>query len=91
MRTASLLNDVGTALYGPRWFSPLAEALGVNNRSIRRWVTGECEPSQGVWRDLEGVVRNHVQDLERWQMILRFHHEAIEEKAFKRRGQASDV
>ena len=77
MRTASLLNDVGTALYGPRWFSPLAEALGVNNRSIRRWVTGECEPSPGVWRDLEGVIEDRVKDLDRWRLILRFHGEGV--------------
>lgn len=33
---------IGAALYGPRWQSDLARALGVTDRTMRRWaVAGE--------------------------------------------------
>lgn len=30
----------GRALYGERWQTPLAEALGVTDRTMRRWLAG---------------------------------------------------
>lgn len=32
------LSHIGSALYGPRWQSELARALGVSGRHMRRWV-----------------------------------------------------
>jgi 2-keto-3-deoxy-6-phosphogluconate aldolase len=31
----------GEALFGPLWQTRFAHALGVNDRTIRRWATGE--------------------------------------------------
>jgi predicted transcriptional regulator len=34
----------GPVLYGPRWQSEISRALGVTDRSIRRWLAGETAP-----------------------------------------------
>jgi hypothetical protein len=36
-----LLIRGGKALYGPKWQSPLARGLGIDLRSIQRWVAGD--------------------------------------------------
>jgi hypothetical protein len=38
---ADLLGQAGIALYGPEWINPLARALGIDQRTVRRWQTGE--------------------------------------------------
>lgn len=38
--TASEFREVGEALYGPYWQGALAADLGVNTRTVRRWVSG---------------------------------------------------
>lgn len=35
-----LIAEVGEALFGPRYRTDLAEALQVNERTVRRWVDG---------------------------------------------------
>lgn len=32
---------IGQALYGKNWIRPLARALGVNERQVRRWANNE--------------------------------------------------
>lgn len=39
-RMTDLLRSAGEALYGPRWQTELARALGVSDRTVRRWVAG---------------------------------------------------
>lgn len=46
-----LLAQCGEAMWGPRWQSDLAEAVGVSDRTVRRWVAGERIPP-GVFMDL---------------------------------------
>ncbi len=53
--TATLLRDIGHTLYGPSvrtWQGEMADALGVNLRTVQRWAIGEGEPSDGVWGEL---------------------------------------
>lgn len=38
---AETLRKVGEALFGERWQSPLARALGVGGRTMRHWVAGD--------------------------------------------------
>jgi hypothetical protein len=42
--TPDELGDVGRLLYGERWQSPLAAALGINDRTIRYWLAGTNRP-----------------------------------------------
>jgi hypothetical protein len=46
---AALIHSVGTALFGSNFQHDLAMALGVNRRTVVRWVSGEIEPRAGVW------------------------------------------
>ena len=48
--TPALLREAGEALYGPLWQSELARALGVADRTVRRWIAGErpVPPSLGL-------------------------------------------
>lgn len=41
-----LLRETGEALFGSRWQTELAEALGINDRTLRRWHSGQntCPP-----------------------------------------------
>lgn len=49
--TPATLAKAGAALYGPRWQSELARSLGVSDRTMRRWLSGEHEIPAGVWGD----------------------------------------
>lgn len=49
------LADIGEALFGDRWQRQLAEALGVNERTVRRWYAGTATPSPGVYRELLAI------------------------------------
>lgn len=42
----------GEALFGPRFQRELAEALEVNERTMRRWIAGDTEPPDGIKADL---------------------------------------
>jgi len=46
------LIQVGEALYGPRFQRELAGALGVNERTMRRWVAGDFDPPESLRADL---------------------------------------
>jgi hypothetical protein len=39
--TSFALRKAGVALYGEQWRSELARALGVTDRTVRRWAYGE--------------------------------------------------
>ena len=57
-----LLIDVGVALYGAQWQTQLAEALGVADRTVRRWVAGQAIPA-GVRDDLRALVHDRRGEL----------------------------
>ena len=51
MTTSNHLAAAGRALYGQLWQSALARDLGVNDRTMRRWVSGQ-EPPETIWADV---------------------------------------
>src|SRR5689334_5434976 len=53
---AALIRRVGTMLFGSNYQRDLAAALGVNRRTVARWVSGEVEPRAGVWSDLRRLI-----------------------------------
>ena len=44
-----LIAEAGRALYGERWQSELARALGVSERTVRHWAAGRNEPRGDVY------------------------------------------
>lgn len=54
---AAHLTKAGTLLFGDRWQSDLARAIGVSDRSVRGWVAGERKPPAGVWADIAALLR----------------------------------
>lgn len=55
---ASELTAVGKALYGDRWQTALAKALGLSDaRRIRQWLKGDRPIPVGVWADVAALLR----------------------------------
>lgn len=55
MDNRELLTHCGQALYGDSWKKSLAEALGVNDRTVRYWLAGrEMRPK--VWEDVRALL-----------------------------------
>ena len=55
-----LIAAVGEALYGSRWHSELARALGVTYRTVRRWEVGDSQVPAGVYAELLERVKIHA-------------------------------
>lgn len=55
----------GEALYGPRFQRELAQALGVNERTMRRWLAGDTTPPDGVLGDLKAIVAEKIETLKK--------------------------
>ena len=53
--TPTLLHDAGQALYGPRWQSDLARALGVSDRTVRRWAAGKMQAPPNVRDEMRSL------------------------------------
>lgn len=70
MTDAELLNATATALYGPLWQNALARALDINERTVRRWATGEAPVPLGVWHDISELIGDRVTELRNLQKSL---------------------
>lgn len=55
--TPELLRTAGEALYGPRWQRDLARDLDMDDRTMRRWATGERPIPARVSGELVGLLR----------------------------------
>ncbi len=60
--TPTELREVGEALYGPRWQSALARALGMGDRHMRKLAAGEVEISPGIAADIERLLARRRAD-----------------------------
>jgi len=54
--TPDLLRKIGQTLHGDRWQSPLARDLGVNDRTLRRWVAGEWPIPDRITTELSALL-----------------------------------
>ena len=61
---SDLFADVGCALYGERWQTSISRALGVADRTVRRWIAGDDGPPPGVWRELLTLVKSRRKALD---------------------------
>ena len=51
------LSSAGHAVFGNDWQSPMARALGVGGRHLRRWVSGERPVPAWVNAALVGILK----------------------------------
>jgi hypothetical protein len=65
-----LLQQVGEALYGPRWQSDLARDLEIDDRSIRRYLAGEREIPDDMPDQLRQVLADRRAALDRAAKLL---------------------
>jgi len=63
--TAALLITIGTTLYGEgeAWPSRLAEDLGVNERTLRRWIAGQSAIPERVWDELINIAIGRAREI----------------------------
>ena len=57
-----LLHKAGEALYGPRWQRETGKALGVTDRTVRRWVAGDPMPAD-IEPRLRSLIDKRLADL----------------------------
>jgi hypothetical protein len=60
-----LLQRAGQALYGDNWQSELARALGISDRTMRRWIAEPYVIAAGVWGDLDRLLLARVMTIEK--------------------------
>lgn len=51
--TPKQLEAAGRELYGEQWQTPLADALGVSDRTVRRWLAGDRAIPDGLAAELD--------------------------------------
>jgi hypothetical protein len=54
--TPALFQQIGEALYGEEWRTPLARDLGVSYLNVRRWAAGDKVIPPGVVRELRELL-----------------------------------
>ena len=55
----------GEALYGERWRKPLAERLGVDESTVRRWAAGKFVMPEDAIVRTRGLLRAKARECER--------------------------
>lgn len=68
--TRDHLREVGRALYGDRWQSPLARDLGVAVRTIQRWDAGDRGIPETLGADLGKLVAARIGKLKKLAAAL---------------------
>lgn len=69
--SADRLAEAGQLLFGDRWQSDLARALGVNDRRVREWVSRSKGPPGGIWIELADLLDQRAKAATALASILR--------------------
>jgi hypothetical protein len=64
-RPLERIGELGRSLFGERWEAHMADVLGVPEETVRRWATGESEPTPQLWRNLGMMCLERARELER--------------------------
>lgn len=62
MTESEALEKIGRGLWGSHWITPMSEALGVQSRTLRYWVSGRNVP-ENVWAELSALCRDRIPEL----------------------------
>ncbi|EBF8121273.1 hypothetical protein D5835_20435 [Salmonella enterica subsp. enterica serovar Aba] len=63
MNNLEKLEKIGTELFGPNWITPMARLLGINDSTIRRWLTGKSRVSTTIANDLSGALERKFREV----------------------------
>ncbi|MEO3389481.1 hypothetical protein [Mesorhizobium sp. CAU 1741] len=63
MTTGTVIQEVGEALYGPRWQSELARELKMSDRHMRRLASGEASLTPGMVDDIIALGQKRLASL----------------------------
>lgn len=69
--TPDALIRVGAAIWGAHWQTRMAEALAINPRTIRYWMSGRKIIPPGIALDLDGAIIAEMTRLEQCRTVLR--------------------
>ena len=59
MMNTEQLQQAGRLLYGDQWQSNLARSLSVDDRTVRRWVSGGSAIKQSIANDVMQLLKNN--------------------------------
>jgi len=76
MSDATMLADVGQALWGPAWKGPLAEAVRHQKSAVDAWAAGRQPVPVGVWSDLKEIMRQRRHELDKLVPRIQRAHDA---------------
>jgi hypothetical protein len=79
MVDATLIADVGRALWGEAWKGPMAEAVRHQKSAVTEWARGRSPVPAGVWSELRALVRQRRRELDTLApRIERMHDDALQ-------------
>jgi len=61
--TPTELRTIGEALWGERWQTSLAQAVGVSSRTVRRWLAGSWPVPVEIQAALGSLARDRIERL----------------------------
>jgi hypothetical protein len=76
---ASDIAGLGVALWGPNWQAPMAAFLGVNLRTVQRWVSGYNAPQEWVWPALAKLIPQRLREARERVLALETYAEKLDE------------
>ena len=59
------LKQAGELLHSKDWQRPLAKDLGVNDRTVRRWVSRDSQVKDGVIADLKIILQSKIDNMQK--------------------------
>ena len=76
MADATLLADVGQALWGPAWKGPMAQAVHHQKNAVADWASGRQPVPAGVWSELKELMRHRRHELDKLAPRVQRAHDA---------------
>lgn len=64
------LEQAGAVLFGPRWQTDLARALGVSDRTMRRWANGQNAVPDGLRAEILALFDERVEEIAKVKAAL---------------------
>lgn len=63
MTPSTLFTRCATALFGPEFVAPLANALGIDKNTVGKFRDGKSRVPPGVWRDVAVLMQDREIEL----------------------------